>query len=163
MRPVIFCDIDGVVRLMQAYGAPGIDPFPKLNNSAVDYYFDDQCVKLLTSLVRNTNAQLVIISTLRRLYDWETLLAGFAASKFPVDHIHPDRMDGVVEYSDQLIMGGKDRAEEIMTWLDNHLEVKNWCVLDDEMRHYENPRCGIGRERVFVPSTRFGLQPRTAE
>ena len=99
----------------------------------MDYYFDDQCVKLLTSLVRNTNAQLVIISTLRRLYDWETLLAGFAASKFPVDHIHPDRMDGVVEYSDQLIMGGKDRAEEIMTWLDNHLEVKNWCVLDDEM------------------------------
>ncbi len=164
IRPVIFCDIDGVVRLMKAYGAPGIDPFPKLNNSAVDYYFDADCIAALRHLVEKTNAQIVIISTLRQLYEWEVLLAGFSASGFPVEYLHPDRMPDVARSTEQLVMQiARDRATEIIEWLEKHDEVKKWCVIDDELRHYEGPKRLIGRDRIFVPSTRFGLQPRTAE
>lgn len=148
---LIFLDLDGVLRLLceltllrdyptDLLACPGQPPA----------YFDSACVWRLNRLLKAAGAQFVIISTLRAVHPWELIVEALLKASVDLSAMHADAnvpWTGV-------------RGNDIQQWLLRHPEVTSWCVLDDEMRHYDDWVPPM-RAHVFATCSRFGLQPTT--
>lgn len=149
--PIVFLDLDGVLRLLcelllqrdypeDILGCPGQ---PKA-------YFDSACVWRLNRLLAAAGAQFVIISTLRAVHPWELVTRALQAAHVNMTAMH---IDANVPWTGR-------RGDEVQQWLLRHPEVTNWCVFDDEMRHYDDWVPAL-KAHVFATCSRFGLQPTT--
>ncbi len=117
---VIFLDIDGVLNVI----GQGYDEFGQI--------FHPHLEKNLDTIIKETNAKIVISSTWRmnglenmqRMWKYRQL-AG------EVIDITPTEVDvvesGTCEFYDQV-----DRGHEIQQWLNDHPEVTNYVILDDD-------------------------------
>lgn len=149
--PLVFLDLDGVFRLMcDAANAGAYPPDLLACPGQPPSYFDFACVRRLNQLLDDTDAQFVIISTLRLVHPWPKLMRALQQAGIPLWRMHQDT---------GLPWSG-DRNRDIMQWLARNQDVTNWCVLDDELRHYDNwiPHF---KARVCGVCSRFGLQAST--
>jgi len=117
---IIFLDIDGVLNVI----GQGYDEFGQI--------FHPHLEKNLDTIIKETNAKIVISSTWRmnglenmqRMWKYRQL-AG------EVIDITPTEVDvvesGTCEFYDQV-----DRGHEIQQWLNDHPEVTNYVILDDD-------------------------------
>ena len=139
---IIFLDLDGVLRL-----------FDRPPDSLAGHGgFDPGCIARFNNVLEQTDARFVIISTLRRLHPWVEMWDALQAAGVDMYKAHPEANP---------IWSGI-RVRDIDHWLRGH-DIKEWCVIDDELRHYEY---WVGDDRmkhVFVPATRYGLQTGTAQ
>lgn len=106
--------------------------------------FDERCVNFLDCIVRETGAKLVISSTWRR--------AGLLKMKrmwddrgLPGDVI--DITPSVVspEITEKYYHPRADRGYEIQQWLEDHSEVTDYVILDDDsdmLPHQPFVKCG---------------------
>lgn len=151
-RPIVFLDLDGVVRLAldDTHKEAGITPDRLETNPRG--FFHGGCCDDLRALVSLTGAEIVLISTLRTQVPTPQLLEALQESNFPFDALHDLWFAPVTDVS---------RTNDITTWL--HLHGKpgiNWIVIDDEGRHYDSWQY---QDRVLFVSGRYGLQPTTAQ
>jgi len=122
--PLVFLDLDGVVRLMcDAANAGAYPPDLLACPGQPPSYFDFACVRRLNQLLDDTDAQFVIISTLRLVHPWPKLMHALQQAGIPLWRMHQDT---------GLPWSG-DRGRDIMQWLARNQDVTNWCVLDDEL------------------------------
>lgn len=140
MNKLIFLDLDGVLRV------PGRLPQDTLFGNGS---FAPECVERFNRILRETEAQFVVISTLLRLHDWPVLWEAMDAAGINMDAAHPETFPK-----------SGNRAANIEKWLSAHAPC-DWCVIDDELRHYEDWLAVDEMRHVFVPSTRHGLQDST--
>ena len=139
---IIFLDLDGVLRLFS--GTP--------DGLAGHGGFDPGCVARFNRILEQTSAQFVIVSTLRRLHTWPELWDALSIAGVDMTKAHPEanvNWTGI-------------RVRDVDHWLRDHA-VQEWCILDDELRHYEYWDGDERMAHVFVPSTRHGLQDSTAQ
>jgi len=113
---VIFLDIDGV-----------------LNNHVLLYhygfnYIDHGLIELLVSVIKATDAEIVLSSTWRLQEDSRNLVTA-ALEKFGL---------GLFDWTGR-IPGGY-RCDEIAEWLKRHPKVKKYAVIDDD----PDAGCGVG-------------------
>ena len=108
MNKIIFLDFDGVVN---NFAEP--DSFRKLSVKNV---------KVLNRLIKLTNASIVITSVWRINYSMEVLKQVLinAAFKYP---------ESVIDVTP---LGYGYRGKEIKEWLDQHPEVSEFVILDDD-------------------------------
>jgi len=147
---IVCLDLDGVVRLLCD---PDTRSYPRDRLKTADQcysYFDQGCVWQLNRLLHATDARFVIISTQRQLHDWAVLLDAFQHSGIDLDHLHPDAN----------VPWTGTRSRDIEEWMTAHPEVQDWCVIDDELRHYEGWKY---LDKVLVPNSRYGLQASTED
>lgn len=150
-RPIIFLDLDGVVRLAldDTHKEAGITPDRLETNPRG--FFHGGCCDDLRALVSITGAEIVLISTLRTQVPQPQLLEALQESDFPFDALH-DLWFAPVTGS---------RTGNIAAWLQIHgKQNTQWIVLDDEGRHYDSWQ---HQDRVLLVSGRYGLQPTTAQ
>ena len=109
---VIFLDIDGVLVTWNTVGV--------LDKETRSCALQETCVHMLNKLARITESKIVLSSTWR-FHDWDRNMEHF--KKFKMDPLPFDKT-------------GMDpsgiRGKEIKKWLDEHPEVKNFVILDDD-------------------------------
>lgn len=116
---VIFLDVDDVLNC-------------KTSKSRCNGYIgiDGDKVSRLKTIVDATGAEIVLSSTWRLGYNkdghdlehhWKYLKRKFSKCKLHIRDVTPE-----------LSRNGELRGHEIKEWLDNHPDVTNWVVLDDE-------------------------------
>lgn len=123
---VIFLDIDGVLNSEQFWEeqTQSFRYTAALNEGKTDdeisvvANFDPQAVALLNQLVKQTDAEIVVSSTWRSDYNIQFKLR-YAGIKKPMYGITPFSKD-------------RHRGTEIKKWLDDHPEVTNYVILDDD-------------------------------
>ena len=165
MNNIIFLDIDGVLNV---------------NDHSLEissfYHVDEDKVKLLSKIVKETNAQVVIHSAWRFWFD-ENLIplneTAVSLSDYLVKYNIP-LMGVTPDFSTEEIRKTKRfslvKANEILEWLNDNPDVDKWIVLDDLDLHNDiikehqvkiDPRTGITDKDVsyainllhsFVPS-----------
>jgi hypothetical protein len=140
MNKLIFLDLDGVLRI------PGRSPQDSLFGHGS---LAPECVARFNRILDETGAEFVVISTLLRIHGWPTLWAALDEAGVYMDAAcaEPFPITGV-------------RSKNIEDWLRVH-PACDWCVIDDELRHYEDWLASDEMRHVFVPSTRHGLQDST--
>lgn len=110
---VVFLDIDGVLNSHRTAVAFGGYPHE------VDGYhramFDEVSIALIRGIVKAAEAKVVLSSTWRLTHSCE--LVG-AALEMPIIDRTPS------------LLGG--RGKEIKAWLDNHVEVTSYAIVDDD-------------------------------
>lgn len=114
---VIMLDIDGVLNYFDCKARCGL------------YLgIEDDKVKLLKQIVDATDAKIVLSSTWRLGYD--------NAGHRLADHVSYMEKKlgryGLEIYDATPHLGSRCRGKEINKWLEDHPEVENWVVLDDE-------------------------------
>ena len=109
-KPVIFLDMDGVILAGRHWRDKRKEHIP------------EDTIKLLNQVVAETGAIVVISSTwrfsnaLRRRLKYNGFTGEFHRDwRTPIDYT-----------------GGLQRGLEIQTWLDNHPETPNFCIIDDD-------------------------------
>lgn len=126
MDPVIFLDIDGVLNTV-----PPVRPI------------EPDKVQLLAQLVRATDASIVLHSGWRVWYDREMhplrgesvdLSNLLAAEGLAFSGMTPDLTTEEIRRTRKFSLV---KAQEILVWLEQHPEVRRWCVLDDLDLHNE--------------------------
>lgn len=117
---VLFLDIDGVLNVI----GQGYDEFGQCFHK----HFEDN----LRFVIEQTGAKIVISSTwrMRGLNEMQRMwkhrnLAGEVIDITPTEVDVVER--GTCEFYDLV-----DRGFEIQQWLDDHPEVENYCILDDD-------------------------------
>ncbi len=129
---VIFLDVDGVLNSRES------DAKCALNGRDL-MAPDPKLVIRLLSVCQQTSAEIVLTTSWRldSTITWPFPVAG-VTPRLPKDQHAP-------------------RAEEIRAWLGEHLDVRDYVILDDE------PDAGIGFGDRFVQTDpRFGLTPEDA-
>ncbi len=136
MYNVVFLDIDGVLNSNFWFE----NNERELSNGTL---IDNEKVKLLSSLIKTTNAKIILHSGWRFWFDAELKPLRVEAEKF-VDMLSAEglRLDGVTpDLTTEEIRETKKfslvKAAEILLWLAENNEVKNWVVLDDLYLHNE--------------------------
>lgn len=126
-RNIIFLDIDGVVCTPRASVAVG--------DKGILTYLDPIVMGLLTKLVEDYNAEVVISSTWRQgrtFGDFHDLFAvsGFykMASALPWERKHEIKEQ--VQWKTKQLSGS--RGNEIKDWIDTYGPIKNYVILDDD-------------------------------
>ncbi|MGN0350925.1 MAG: HAD domain-containing protein [Roseburia sp.] len=130
MEKVIFLDIDGVLN----------SNFWNNNHQeeiSDGTLIDEEKVKLLGELIRNTDAKIVLHSGWKNWFDTnkkpmrkeaEKLRILLEKEGLVIEDVTPD-------YSTEDIRRSKKfsliKAGEILAWLEEHKEVKKWIVIDD--------------------------------
>ena len=112
---ILFLDIDGVICTDRAYFASGQD-----KTKTVLRTWDTIGIKLISRLCVDYDLKVVISSTWRHRYDVPLILLthGF------VGEFHKDeKTDG--KFS-------SNRGQEIRMWLDDHPEVTQYIIIDDD-------------------------------
>lgn len=135
MNKVIFLDIDGVLN----------SNFWNENHQkeiSSGTLIDIEKIRILSKLVRNTDAKIVLHSGWKFWFDSdlnplckesENLIRLLRQEKLTIADVTPD-------YSTEEIRKNKKfslvKATEILAWLDNHKEVDAWLVIDDLDLHH---------------------------
>lgn len=108
MTKVLFLDVDGVLNNTASL-AEGVDLLPEK-------------VLLIRHICEQAGASIVISSTWRILFDRQTLHEFLRRLGL--------RNINVIDYTPQLRSG--IRGDEIKHWLDNHPDVTNFVIIDDD-------------------------------
>ena len=130
MTKVIFLDIDGVLNSNFWNDTHQRE----ISNGTL---IDSEKIRLLGELVRHTGAGIVLHSGWKYWFDshlqplriesarLETLLLKEGVS---IDSATPDHATEEIKRSGKFSLV---KAEEILAWLDDHKDVKQWVVIDD--------------------------------
>jgi hypothetical protein len=116
---VIFLDIDGVLNSNRSCVGLGGFPFPGKHKDRNWHLFDDVAVGLLRRVVKVTGA-VCVLSSSWRLGMGPSELRDLAA-RLGVSIIDKTRDT----------YGSEPRGEQIQDWLNDHLEVDKYVILDD--------------------------------
>ncbi|GAB2471666.1 hypothetical protein GCM10027082_23930 [Comamonas humi] len=108
---VLFLDIDGVLNSTRTCVATGGYP-QRLEDRAG---FDWIAIKLLQRLCDSSGIQVVLSSAWRTFNDFKTVAKAF---DLPIIDATP-------------VLTGS-RGDEIKAWLDNHVEVTHYAIIDDD-------------------------------
>lgn len=117
---IVFLDIDGVLVNLAALRAGRID-----NGHC---RFDAKCVERLNHITDATGAAIVVSSNWRRFHgDMTDVLkrngvTGLMVGETP--DLRRERPSG--------IQVAVERGEEIQAWLDDHLDIRSFVILDDD-------------------------------
>ncbi len=143
---VIFLDIDGVLRTADAISNGTFDFFgPPENN----YGFDKAAVRNLNLLLDETDARIVISSSLRlnnSIQQLSTILKVGGVVEPPIIGVTP------------VVMNNKSlhgrRGKEILKWLSENPSVENYLVIDD----CDYPDLdGIPRDHIVKTTYQYGF------
>lgn len=123
---VIFLDIDGVLNSEQFWEnrtqsfryTAALNEGKTKDQVRVIANIDPQAVALLNQLVKQTDAEIVVSSTWRSDWNIQYLLRYAGVEKY---------MYGITPFSKD-----RHRGTEIKEWLDDHPEVTNYVILDDD-------------------------------
>ena len=156
MTRVLFLDIDGVLN-SEAWNAD------HQMEIAQGILIDRRKVQLLSRLVHDTQAQIILHSGWRMWFDAnlrplrreaETLVQLFAEAGLSLAGVTPDLTTEEIRRNKQF---SKVKADEILAWLSRHEHVQAWVVLDDLDLHNErisahqvrtNPVVGLTQKDV---------------
>ena len=151
---IIFLDIDGVLNSELFYKEKSQDKKCK-GESKLQFYgemIDKRCIELLNSIIKDTDAQVVISSTWRKGRDISWLQSIFEARGFkykildktPVLYFHPDCKTNI----------SVPRGVEIYQWIKNNPKVSRYVIIDDDsdMMYWQ-------RENFFRVDGYCGLTP----
>lgn len=108
---VLFLDIDGVLNSTRTCVAHGGYPHELTHTEAFDWV----AIKLLQRLCDSSGVQVVLSSAWRLTHDYKDVAKAF---DLPIIDRTPS------------LLGC--RGDEIQHWLDNHVEVTNYAILDDD-------------------------------
>lgn len=114
MTTCIFLDFDGPMIPVKAFYLP--------NQTKPARIFDPCAVALLLSVIKRSNAKLVISST-HRQHGITDVKRTLRLNGLPVKALHKDWATPI---------GPKTRSEEIKQWLSAHPDVTNYVAIDDE-------------------------------
>ncbi len=130
---VLFLDIDGVLnsRIYYKYIYKPEDGGSR---------FDPYCVILVKKLVEEFSLKIVISSTWRD-GGMKRLINELNENKF-MDYLHEDWLTPVVRPA--------NRGKEIELWLDNHSEVKEYIILDDNENLLEHQRDKFVKTSIYL-------------
>jgi len=114
---IIFLDIDGVLN--------SADYYKKVAKKGKDWNrFNPLAVEIIKRLVVEFNSEIVITSSWRfgavKELKNELIKSGL------IKHLHKDWKTPVIHPSSQ------SRGNEIRTWLENHKQVDNYIIIDDD-------------------------------
>ena len=121
---IIFLDIDGVMNSTC---------FQKKNPPVI---VEENKAKILLNIINETGAK-VVLTSLRRVMEWDELCDLF--KKFNI------------ELYDKTPNISFDKSKEINKWLDEHKDVDNYVVIDD------NDMSEIFNERFILINHYFGI------
>lgn len=130
MNRVIFLDIDGVLNSNFWNGSHQRE----ISNGAL---IDGEKVKLLSMLVKDTNAKIVLHSGWKYWFDQdlkplrpeaENLVTLFEGEELFLQGVTPDHATEEVRRSKKFSLV---KAGEILAWLAEHEDVESWIVIDD--------------------------------
>ncbi len=136
MTKVVFLDIDGV--LNSNFWLENNER--ELSNGTL---IDLEKVKLLSTLIKETNAKIILHSGWRFWFDSsmkplrveaEKLVDMFQSVGLKLDGATPDLTTEEIRETKKFSLV---KAEEILLWLSDHNEVQNWVVIDDLYLHNE--------------------------
>jgi len=137
---IIFLDIDGVLCTDKSVALPKL-PFPE------DFYMpfrtgwdrlDVQCIERLNTIVKKSNAKIVISSS------WRVSCENEQQFKYLVDYLYfegirADIIDrtpthSILKYNGLWEIGERitNRKIEIQQWLDDHTDIESFVILDDD-------------------------------
>jgi len=127
---IIFLDIDGVICIagyLDRNNPPPRKVFTELNKN---------CINILNKIIELTKAKIVISSSWRKFFNIHQLREQFKEAGF---------IGEILDTTPILkgLNGGNwtPRGVEIQTYLDNHPEITNYVIIDDEisdMKHLVN-------------------------
>lgn len=130
MGRVVFLDIDGVLNSRFWNDSHQRE----ISDGTL---IDEEKIKILASLVKRTNAKIILHSGWRIWFDSELkplrieaerLLGLFAKEGLSIDGITPDLTTEEIRRTKKF---SKVKADEILSWLKAHNDVAHWVVLDD--------------------------------
>lgn len=130
MAQVIFLDIDGVLNS----NFWNDQPQSEISDGT---YIDEEKIKLLASLVKTRNTQIILHSGWRFWFDSkfkplckesEKLMELLNKNGLQIDGFTPDL---TTEEIRKTKMFSLIKADEILSWLDVHKNITEWVVLDD--------------------------------
>lgn len=117
---VIFLDIDGVLNnnnhIQNIYELLGRQQYLKLLNTIGTLPFDKKCYELMLKLIKETNSKVVLSSTWRK-------------HKEEIEKI--EYYTGIKIYDTTPILN-LDRGYEIKQYLENHKDINNYVIIDDD-------------------------------
>jgi hypothetical protein len=120
---IIFLDIDGVLNNKESAKLKkvSIPECPCWYGREV-HPFDKRCVERLNIITDLTGAKIVVSSTWRLMFE--------QAPQVLVEHMQKMGVTG--EVIGQTPRGSGFRGEEIQTWLDEHKDVEQFVIIDDD-------------------------------
>lgn len=130
MYNVVFLDIDGV--LNSNFWCENNQR--EISNGTL---IDKDKVKLLSSLIKATNAKIILHSAWRFWFDShlkpllneaEKLVEIFQGEGLTIDGVTPDLTTEEIRITKRFSLV---KAEEILLWISEHKDVQNWVVIDD--------------------------------
>ncbi len=136
MYNVVFLDIDGV--LNSNFWIENNER--ELSNGIL---VDRAKVKLLSTLIKETNAKIILHSGWRFWFDSELKPLRLEAENFleilkneglQLDGVTPDLTTEEIRETKKFSLV---KAQEILRWLSENKDVRNWVVLDDLYLHNE--------------------------
>lgn len=133
MKPILFLDFDGVIRVDDD------------NNLLSSFDFSADRIGSLYNLVRSVGAEVVVTS------DWRT----FESESKIRELISP--LDRVL-HQDWATRVTGSRWQEIQLWLMAHPGVEKFAVLDDYLPHFEGATRYL-MDKLVLCSNRYGYIP----
>ena len=130
MYNVVFLDIDGVLNSNFWCENNQIE----ISNGTL---IDKDKVKLLSSLIKTTNAKIILHSGWRFWFDSnfkplrieaEKLVEIFKGEGLTIAGVTPDLTTEEIRITKKFSLV---KAEEILLWISEHKDVPNWVVIDD--------------------------------
>lgn len=143
MRKVIFLDIDGVLNS----NFWNSDHQREISDGK---YIDTEKVKLLSELVKKSEASIILHSGWRFWFDTDAQPTRSEA-KYLTDLLKSEGMtvagmtpDLTTEEIRKAKRFSAVKADEILAWLKDHPETENWVVLDDlELHNDDIAQCQV--------------------
>ena len=139
MRNIIFLDVDGVLNSESWNAAHG-------QEIEQGILIDGEKVKLLSRLVQQTKAWIILHSGWRMWFDAglrplrreaEKLMALLAEEDLCIAGTTPDLTTEEIRRTKKFSLV---KADEILAWLDANPDVSHWVVLDDLQLNHEQIR-----------------------
>ena len=125
---VVFCDFDGVLNCAKSTSRA---PFPDLNVWYVG--LDSNKLRNLVKIIQETNAKIVLTTTWREHYEIGAYKQMDPVGKYINNKF---RMFNLKIY-DKIIDGKRfNRGKGVKIWLEQHPEVTDFVILDDEDMGY---------------------------
>ena len=117
---VIFLDIDGVLNneahIVKIHELLGKEQYLDLLRKITELPFDYRSCELLQEFIKTTNAEIILSSTWRLKPEAPNIIKRYAG----------------IEIKDITPILNGIRGEEIQKYLDNHKEITNYVILDDD-------------------------------